>query len=94
MHDWVALLAVQWKLTENYESTVIKFFVAAVFCLFRATPVAYGDSRARGQIRAVATSLHHSHSNARSEPRQQTTTQLMATPAEQGQGSNPQPHGS
>ena len=29
------------------------------FCLFRATPVAYGGSQARGQIRAVAASLRH-----------------------------------
>ena len=30
------------------------------FCLFRATPVAYGSSQPRGQIRTVATGLHHS----------------------------------
>ena len=39
------------------------------FCLFRATPVAYGDSQVRGLIGAVAASLRQSHSNARSEPR-------------------------
>ena len=39
-----------------------------VRCLFRATPMACGGSQARGQIRAVAVSLCHSHSNARSEP--------------------------
>ena len=59
-------------------------------------PVAYGGSQARGLIGAVATSLHHSHSNAGSKPRLQLTSQLMATPdpepTEQGQGSNPQPH--
>ena len=32
------------------------------FCLFRATPVAYGGSQARGQIGATAASPHHSHS--------------------------------
>ena len=37
--------------------------------LFRATPAAYGSSQARGQIRAAATGLHHSHSNSRSKPR-------------------------
>ena len=32
------------------------------FCLFfRATPMAYGSSQARGQIGAAAASLHHSH---------------------------------
>ena len=38
------------------------------FCLFSATLVAYGGSQARGQIGAVATVLHHSHSNTRSKP--------------------------
>ena len=31
---------------------------------FRATPLAYGGSQARGWIGATADSLHHSHSNA------------------------------
>ena len=34
-----------------------------LFCLFRATPVAYGVSQARGRIRATAVGLCHSHSN-------------------------------
>ena len=38
----------------------------SIDCLFRAAPTAYGGSQARCQIRAVATGLHHSHSNARS----------------------------
>ena len=58
-----------------------------------AAPAAYGGSQARGLIRAVAASLHHSHSNTGS-----TTPQLTATPdrqpTEQGQGTNLQPHGS
>ena len=37
------------------------FFFFFVFS--RAAPVAYGDSPARGLIRAVAASLRHSHSN-------------------------------
>ena len=37
------------------------------FFLFKATPMAYGDSQARGSIGAVGTSLHHSYNNARSE---------------------------
>ena len=46
------------------------FFFFLVFCLFRAASVPYGGSQARGPIRAIATSLchSHSHSNARSEP--------------------------
>ena len=34
------------------------------FFFFRAAPVAYGSSQARGQIRVVAAGLHQSHSNA------------------------------
>ena len=45
-----------------------------------ATPVAYGSSQARGQIRAAAAGLHHSHSNTRSELRLQPTLPLMAKP--------------
>ena len=45
-----------------YFSSVLFLF----FCLFRATPMACGSSQARVPIRAVAASLHHGHSNARS----------------------------
>ena len=52
----------------------------------------YGSFQAQGQIRAVASSLYHSHRNARSEPRLQPTPQLRATPdpepTDQGQGPN------
>ena len=44
------------------------FFLSFFFLLFRAEPVAYGGSQARGLIGATAASLCHSHSNARSEP--------------------------
>jgi len=57
------------------------FFVfVVVVAVSWATPMAYGDSQARGRIGAVATSLHQSHSNAGSEPRLQPTPQLTATP--------------
>ena len=36
------------------------------FVFFWAAPMAYGGSQTRGQIRAIAAGLHHSHSNARS----------------------------
>ena len=56
-----------------------------IYCLFffffgpfRAVPLAYGGSWARGLIGAVAAILHHSHSNATFELRLQTTPQLMA----------------
>ena len=43
------------------------FFFGGVFffCLFRATPAAYGGSQARGLIGATASGLCQSHSNAR-----------------------------
>ena len=34
------------------------------FFFFRAAPMAFGGSQARGQIRAVAAGLYHSHSNS------------------------------
>ena len=38
-----------------------------VIFFWGATPMAYGGFQTRGQIGAVTASLHHSHSNARSE---------------------------
>ena len=68
-----------------------------IFLLFRATPMAYVSSQARGRIRATAAGLHHSHRKARSEPRLQPTPQLTAMldphPTERGQGLKPHPHG-
>ena len=54
----------------------MKFF----FSFFRAAPVAYGDSQARGQIRAVAAGLHYSHSSMGSELHLRPTPQLTAMP--------------
>ena len=48
------------------------------FAISRAAPTAYGGSWARGRIRAVAASLHQSHSNAGSELRLPPTPQLTA----------------
>ena len=50
------------------------------FLLFRAAPVAYEGSQARGLIRATATSLFHSHSNVRFKLHLRPTPQLIATP--------------
>ena len=44
------------------------FSFCFVFCLFRASAMAYGVSQARGRIGARATNLHHSHSNVGSQP--------------------------
>ena len=43
-------------------------FVFVLLLLFRAALMAYGGSQARGSVGATAASLHHSHSNAGSEP--------------------------
>ena len=58
-----------------------------VFCLFICFvyflglhPWYNGSSQSRGGIRTAAASLHHSHSNAGSEPQLQPTPQLMAMP--------------
>ena len=58
-----------------------RIFVKASFFFpfFRATPEAYRGSQAGSQIGATAAGLHHSHSNAGSEP-YLWRTRLMATP--------------
>ena len=56
------------------------FLLFFQFFLFRAALVAYGASQARGQIRAAATGLHHSHSNTGSKLHLQPTPQRTATP--------------
>ena len=65
--------------------------------LFKAAPMSYGSSQARGRIGAAVAGPHHSHRNMGSEPHLQTTSQLPATQnpqaTEQGQGLNPHPHG-
>ena len=73
------------------------FFFFFLFWFFGAVPSAYGGFQARGQNRASATGLYHSHRNARSEPHLRPTPQFMATldprPSERDQGSNLSPHG-
>ena len=56
------------------------FFFFLSFSLFRATPMAYGSSQARGRIETVAAGLCHSHSNSGSSPHLRPTPQLTATP--------------
>ena len=53
-------------------------FFIFIFLSFRAAPAAYGGSQARGQIRAAAAGLDHSHSNAGFEPHLRSTLQLTA----------------
>ena len=106
MCNWVSLLYSRtWTehcrpaIMEKINIPISFIYLFFVFLSFSgAAPVAYGASQAMGLIRAVAASLHQSHSSARSKPYLQPTPQLTATldpePTEQGQGSNLQPHGS
>ena len=51
-------------------------FLFPTIVIFRAAPMAYGSSQARGQIRATVGGLHHIQSNTRSEPHLWPTPQL------------------
>ena len=53
------------NLSHSWRPQRQEFFL--FFCLFRATPVTYKCSQARGWIGAAAAGLYHNHSNARSE---------------------------
>ena len=46
---------------------IYMYFLFFSFCLFKATPIAYGGSQARGQIRAIVLGLCHSYSITRFE---------------------------
>ena len=66
---------------------MVKFITSFLFvCLFLFLSTFWGHTRgiwrfpARGLIGAVATGLHHSHSNTGSESRLPPTPQLMAMP--------------
>ena len=63
----------------NYSYHLSMLFMLFFFFLFRASSLAYGSSQSRGWTGATAASLHHSHSNGRSEPHLQLMPQLMAT---------------
>ena len=66
-----------------------------VFGLFGAASAAHGSFQAKGGVGDVAATLHHSHSNARSEPGLQPILQHTdPSPTEQSQGSNLCPLGS
>ena len=54
-------------------------FFIFIYLVFRAVPMAHGGSQARGQIGAIAASLHHSHSNLGSKPCLRPTPQLGNT---------------
>ena len=72
------------NLVYPFKETALGFKIFQYFFIFLpfywATPLAYGGSRARGQIGAVAASLCQSHSNAGSKPHLQAIPQLTAMP--------------
>ena len=87
---------IDWRITHIMNGNLLYIFI--YFCFFRTAPMAHGRSQSRGRIRAVAAGLSHNHSNTGSKLRLWPTPQLTAAPdpwpSEQGQGSNPYPHGS
>ena len=71
-------------LMSNVWKTILHVFFLG-FCFvnffsFGAAPTPCESSQARGRIPVAAASLHHSHSNARFEPRLPPTPQPTATP--------------
>ena len=83
-HLFAVILANKLQLDAENQSikleALIFFSFFDLFAISRAALAAYGGSQARGLIRAVATGLRQSHSNAGSEPHLQPTPQLTAMP--------------
>ena len=69
------------KVKREVHATMHTIFFFFFFAISWATPKAYGGSQVRGLTGAVATGLHHSHSNVGSklQLRLQPTPQLTAT---------------
>ena len=61
-------------------NTVFGIYYLFIYFLFKATPAAHVHFLAKGQIRAAATCLCHSHNNTGSEPHLKPTQPLAATP--------------
>ena len=57
---------------------MLLYFMFYFIHLFRPAPAAYGSSQARAQIRAVAASICHSHSNVGSKPHLRPKPQFTA----------------
>ena len=70
----------RWGEKKTFKLCVCVCVCVCVCTLFRAAPGAYGGSPARGQLRAVAAGLYHSHNSAGSEPHLRPTPQLVTTP--------------
>ena len=59
IHTHIYIFKIFWAHNDNLTFSLFFFFF-----LFKATPVAYGSSQARGWIRTAAAALSHCHSNA------------------------------
>ena len=77
IYNVVPISAIQQSDSTIYIYTFLFIFM---YLFFRDAPMVYEGSQARGPIRAVAASLHHSHSNAGSKPHLQCTPRLTETP--------------
>ena len=66
--------------TQRMPSGEIDVLFCFVFVYLRATSEAYVSSQTRGQIKAAAAILYHSHSNTGCKLHLQHTPQLTATP--------------
>ena len=64
----------------HFHRTFKNVYLFFFFFHFRATYSTYGNSQARGQIKATAASLHQSRSHAGSELHLRSTPQLTAVP--------------
>ena len=73
-------LTERYMISSRIKELKLKSYPILFFFLFRAVPVAYRGSQARGVTGATAAGLRHSHSNAGSKPCLQPTPQLTATP--------------
>ena len=88
MHSFLKYYFPSWSIQEieyiSLRDTVGPYCLSILFLsfvfFFRAPPSTYGGSQGRGLIRAVASGLHHSHSNVGSEPCLRPTPQPMAMP--------------
>ena len=66
--------------TQKWDCWITWLFYFSGFFLGVSTPAAYGGSQARGQIRAIAAILCHSHNTVRSELHLPPTPQFRAMP--------------
>ena len=72
-NPWIWTLRLEDALAHFTQLPPKKLWLENFVFLLRAAPSAYGGSQARCIIQVTAASLHHSHSNAGSEPHLQPT---------------------